>query len=140
AGAKPGPVCYRQGGTKPTVTDASVALGHIDPDFFLGGRIKLDRPAAIEAIRKQVAEPLGMSVDEASWQIIALATEGMVQAMADITVAQGIDPANAVLIGGGGAAGLNSTFIARRLGCKSLVIPETGAALSAAGAMMSPLI
>ncbi|QFQ89102.1 hydantoinase/oxoprolinase family protein [Paracoccus kondratievae] len=140
AGAKPGPVCYRQGGTKPTVTDASVALGHIDPDFFLGGRIKLDRPAAIEAIRKQVAEPLGMSVDEASWQIIALATEGMVQAIADITVAQGIDPANAVLIGGGGAAGLNSTFIARRLGCKSLVIPETGAALSAAGAMMSPLI
>lgn len=140
AGAKPGPVCYQLGGTKPTVTDASVALGYIDPDFFLGGRIKLDRAAAIEAIRTQVAEPLGMSVDEASWQIIALATEGMVQAIADITVAQGIDPAGAVLIGGGGAAGLNSTFIARRLGCKSLVIPETGAALSAAGAMMSPLI
>jgi N-methylhydantoinase A len=64
----------------------------------------------------------------------------MVQAITDITVAQGIDPAGSTLIGGGGAAGLNSTFVARRLGCKNLIIPETGAALSAAGAMMSDLV
>jgi len=140
AGANPGPVCYGRGGTLPTVTDASVALGYVDPDFFLGGAIRLDRPASVAAIKQHVADPLGFSVEEAAWRIIELATENMVQAIADITVAQGIDPGGAVLIGGGGAAGLNSTFIARRLGCKALIIPETGAALSAAGAMMSDLV
>ncbi|MDA5194398.1 hydantoinase/oxoprolinase family protein [Govanella unica] len=139
AGAQPGPVCYGRGGTLPTVTDASVVLGYLDPDFFLGGAMKLDREAAARAIEIHVAQPLQVSVEEAAWNIIHLSTENMVQAIADITVAQGIDPAGAVLIGGGGAAGLNSTFIARRLGCHQLVIPETGAALSAAGAMMSDL-
>jgi len=140
AGAVPGPACYGRGGVLPTVTDAALALGYIDADFFLGGAIKLDRQASIDAIQRHVAAPLGLDVDEASWRIIELATENMVQAIADITVAQGIDPSNAVLVGGGGAAGLNSTFVARRLGCRSLVIPETGAALSAAGAMMSQLV
>ncbi len=140
AGAVPGPVCYGRGGSKPTVTDASVALGYVDPDFFLGGAIKLDRSGAIAAIEQHVAQPLDVSIEEAAWRILELATENMVQAIADITVAQGIDPTDAVLIGGGGAAGLNSTFVARRLGCKALIIPETGAALSAAGAMMSDLV
>lgn len=137
AGAVPGPVCYGRGGTAPTVTDATVVLGYLDPDFFLGGAMKLDREAARQAVEGHIARPLGLSVEEAAWNIINLATENMVQAIADITVAQGIDPAGAVLVGGGGAAGLNSTFIARRLGCDTLLIPETGAALSAAGAMMS---
>ncbi len=137
AGAVPGPVCYGNGGTEPTVTDATVVLGYLDPDFFLGGAMKLDRDAAYRVVAEKVAKPLGLAVEEAAWNIIHLATENMVQAIADITVAQGIDPTGAVLIGGGGAAGLNSTFIARRLGCDTLLIPETGAALSAAGAMMS---
>lgn len=137
AGSVPGPVCYGKGGTAPTVTDATMVLGYLDPDFFLGGAMKLDREASLQAVRSKVADPLGVSVEEAAWNIVQLATENMVQAIADITVAQGIDPAGAVLIGGGGAAGLNSTFIARRLGCDTLIIPETGAALSAAGAMMS---
>ena len=140
AGAMPGPACYGRGGALPTVTDAAVALGYIDPDFFLGGTIKLDRQASLDAIQQHVAAPLGLEIDDACWRIIELATENMVQAIADITVAQGIDPSSAVLVGGGGAAGLNSTFVARRLGCKALVIPETGAALSAAGAMMSQLV
>jgi N-methylhydantoinase A len=123
----------------PTVTDAAVVLGYVDPDFFLGGAIRLDRDAAVNAVAQHVAEPLGLGTEEAAWRILELATENMVQAIADITVAQGIDPATAALIGGGGAAGLNSTFIARRLGCPKLIIPETGAALSAAGAMMSDL-
>ncbi len=137
AGAVPGPVCYGRGGTLPTVTDAALVLGFLDPDFFLGGAMKLDRAGAEAAIREHVAEPLEVAVEDAAWSIIHLSTENMVQAIADITVAQGIDPARSVLIGGGGAAGLNSTFIARRLGCDRLIIPETGAALSAAGAMMS---
>lgn len=139
AGAQPGPVCYGRGGTEPTVTDAAVVLGYLDPDYFLGGAMQLDRAGAEAAIRERIATSLGLPVEDAAWKILELATENMVQAITDITVAQGIDPASAVLIGGGGATGLNSTFIARRLGCGRLIIPETGAALSAAGAMMSEL-
>lgn len=139
AGAVPGPVCYGRGGTHPTVTDASLVLGYIDPAFFLGGRMTLDLEGARAAIEREVAIPLGLSVDEAASSIIAVATENMVQAIVDITVNQGIDPGQAVLIGGGGAAGLNSVLIARRLASPKLVIPEVGAALSAAGAIMSDL-
>ncbi|MBB4631592.1 hydantoinase/oxoprolinase family protein [Sphingosinicella soli] len=139
AGAMPGPVCYQRGGTLPTVTDACVVLGYLDPDFFLGGKMKLDALGARRAIEAHIAAPLGVSLEEAAWSIVDLATEAMVQAIQDLVVNQGIDPARAVLIGGGGAAGLNSTFIARRLGCPRLLIPETGAAMSAAGAMMSDI-
>ncbi|HEY1145677.1 MAG TPA: hydantoinase/oxoprolinase family protein, partial [Allosphingosinicella sp.] len=128
AGSYPGPACYGRGGDRATVTDACVALGHIDPDFFLGGKMRLDADAAREAIARDVAAPLGIGIEEAAWSILDLATENMVQAIAELTVNQGIDPAEAVLIGGGGAAGLNSVFIARRLGCRRLLIPETGAA------------
>ncbi len=139
AGAVPGPACFMKGGTEPTLTDACLVLGYIDADYFLGGKMKLDVEAAKAAILSDVAEPLGMDLMEAAWSIVEVATENMVQAIADITVNQGIDPANAVLVGGGGAAGLNSVFISKRLGCKHLLIPDTGAALSAAGALISDL-
>lgn len=139
AGSTPGPVCYARGGSEPTLTDACVALGYVDPDYFLGGKMWLDREAARHAIKDRVADPLGMSVEEAAAAIVTLATENMASAIADITVNQGIDPRHSVLIGGGGAAGLNSIFIARRMNIPRLVIPEVGAALSAAGALMSEL-
>lgn len=139
AGAQPGPVCYGRGGIRATVTDAALVLGFIDPDFFLGGSISLDREAARQALARDVAEPLGMDVEQAASAVIELVTENMVQAIVDITVSQGVDPADAVLIGGGGAAGLNSLYIARRLGVKKLLVPETGATLSAAGALLSDL-
>ena len=139
AGAVPGPACYGGGGDKATLTDASVVLGYIDPNYFLGGTMKLDASASHKVIDEQVATPMGRTTKEAAAAVVEVATENMVQAIADITVNQGIDPVDAVLLGGGGAAGLNSTFIARRLGCKKVVIPEIGAALSAAGALMSDL-
>ena len=139
AGAAPGPVCYGRGGTRVTVSDASLALGHLDAEFFLGGKMRLDRTAAEAAIEVQIAQPLGLDVTQAAAAILAVATENMAQAIVDITVNQGIDPREAVLIGGGGAAGLNSVQIARRLGCRRLLIPDVGAALSAAGALMSDL-
>lgn len=139
AGAQPGPVCYARGGSQPTVTDAALALGFIDPAFFLGGAVTLDRDAANEAIDEHVAKPLGFTVEKAATAIIEVVTENMVQAIVDITVAQGVDPVDAVLIGGGGAAGLNSLYIARRLGVPRLLVPETGATLSAAGALLSDL-
>ncbi|QIG52432.1 hydantoinase/oxoprolinase family protein [Nordella sp. HKS 07] len=140
AGAVPGPAAYGRGGTRPTVTDASVALGIIDPLHFLGGRMKLDREAAEAAIQRDVASPLGQSVEAAADAIIELATEHMVQAILDITVNQGIDPREAAFVAGGGAAGLNCVAIGRRLGCRTVLVPETGAALAAAGALVSDLV
>jgi N-methylhydantoinase A len=139
AGAVPGPACYGQGGDKPTVTDAALVLGYLDPEFFLGGAMALDVDAARQALDGDVAQPMGLSLEDAAAAVISIATENMVQAIMDITVNQGIDPREAMLIGGGGAAGLNSIAIARRLGCPRAIIPEVGAALSAAGAMMSDL-
>ena len=139
AGAVPGPACYGQGGDKPTVTDAALALGYLDPAFFLGGAMSLDTEAARTALERDVAKPMDLSLEDAAAAVISIATENMVQAIMDITVNQGIDPREAMLIGGGGAAGLNSIAIARRLGCPRAIIPEVGAALSAAGAMMSDL-
>ncbi|MBV9633748.1 MAG: hydantoinase/oxoprolinase family protein [Methylobacteriaceae bacterium] len=139
AGAVPGPACYGLGGTKPTLTDAALVLGIIDPLFFLGGSMKLDIKAAAAAIERDVAKPLATSVPEAAHAIFALATENMVQAIMDITVNQGIDPNKAVLVGGGGAAGLNMVAIGRRLDVAAVVVPRVGAALSAAGALLSDL-
>ena len=139
AGAVPGPVCYGKAGTLPTVTDAALVLGYIDPDFFLGGTIRLDAAAARAALHQHVAAPLALGVDVAAMAVIQVVTENMVQAITDITVNQGIDPAQAVLVGGGGGAGINSVLVARRLGSRRLLIPEVGAALSAAGAMMADL-
>lgn len=139
AGSTPGPVCYGRGGTRPTVTDAAVALGYIDPAFFLGGQMSLALQAARDAIQADVAGPLGLSIEEAALSILDLTTEGMVNAIEDITVKQGIDPQETVMIGGGGAAGINAVLIARRLRCDTIIFPDDGAALSAAGAMMSEL-
>jgi len=139
AGAVPGPVCYRRGGTRPTMTDAAVALGFIDAEFFLGGKMSLDKQGAIDAIKRDVADPLKCDVETAAEAIMSLATEHMVQAIMDITVNQGIDPSEATFVAGGGAAGLNCVAIARRLGCRRVLVTDAGAALSASGALISDL-
>jgi len=139
AGAAPGPACYGLGGTQPTLTDACVVLGYVDPKFFLGGSMKLNADLSRRAVQTGVSDLLNISLEEAAIATVDVATENMVQAIADITINQGIDPAGATLVGGGGAAGLNAVFIARRLGCNTVVIPDTGPALSAAGALMSEL-
>jgi len=139
AGADPGPAAYGRGAGHATLTDACLVLGYLDPKYFLGGLRPLDLDAAREAIESNVAAPLGRGVEEAAVAIVQIATENMVQAIEDITVNQGLDPSSAVLIGGGGAAGLNSAWIAQRLGVRELLVPEMGPALSACGALMSEL-
>ena len=99
----------------------------------------LDLAAARTALEADVARPLGLGLEDAAHAVVELATEKMVAAIEEITVNQGIDAAGAVLVGGGGAAGLNTVAVGRRLGCAAVLIPETGAALSAAGALMSDL-
>jgi N-methylhydantoinase A len=139
AGADPGPACYASGGTRPTLTDACLLLGLLDADYFLGGRTHLQLDPAREAVTRDVAEPLGLDVRDAAAAILQVATERMVSAIEEITIHQGIDPRQAVLVGGGGAAGFNSVAIATLLGCPEVVIPAVGPALSAAGALISDL-
>lgn len=136
AGADPGPAAYGRGGTSPTVTDAAIVLGYVDANHFLGGAMPLDASAAAAAIEQHVADPLGVTSQEAAAAIVALATEQMVQAIDMITVAQGVDPRAAVLVGGGGAAGLNAVSIARRLGIQRVIIPDAGSTMSAVGALL----
>ncbi len=139
AGASPGPVCWGRGGTRPTVTDACLVLGYIDPDYFLGGAMQIQAQPAADAIMNDVGRPLQLGLDEAADAIFRLACERMVTAIEDLTLNQGIDPRQAVMIGGGGGAGLYSALIARRLGVDRVIIPEVSAALSAAGALLSDL-
>lgn len=139
AGSDPGPACYGRGGTRATVTDAAVVLGYLDPATFSSGAMPLDADLALAAVTRDVAEPLGLDPIAAAAAVLDLTTEQMVRAIEEITLQQGIDPADAVLVGGGGAAGLNAAAVAKRLGCRTLVVPAVGAALAAAGALMSDL-
>ena len=139
AGSEPGPACYRRGGARPTVTDAALTLGFIDPDYFLGGQMKLDTGAAHQVLEREIGGALDLDRHQAASAVLTVGTENMIGAIEDVTINQGIDPRDAVLVGGGGAAGLNSAKIARRLGCAKVIIPDVGAALSAAGGHISEL-
>lgn len=139
AGADPGPACWCRGGTEPTVTDACVVLGYIAPDYFLGGTIAIDATAAEDAIRRVVADPLAVGTEEAAAGILELACERMAAGIENVTLKQGVDSRSAVMIAGGGGAGLYAVPIARRLGIRTVVIPPVSAALSAAGALLSDL-
>ena len=139
AGASPGPACYGLGGSLPTVTDAALVLGYLDSDYFLGGEMKLDVDAAKLALEREVAARLGLGLKDAAAAVLTVVTENMARTIEELTIRQGIDPRAAVMVGGGGAAGLNAVAIARRLGCRVVIIPEVAAALSATGALMSEL-
>jgi len=138
AGARPGPACYGQGGHAPTVTDAALVLGYIDPDYFLGGRMRLDVAAARAALAT-IAEPLGLAVEAAAYSVFAVSNETMINAIKDITVAEGIDPGEAVIIAGGGAAGFGIVPIARELKCRTVIVPRTASVLSACGMQFSEI-
>ena len=140
AGAEPGPACYGHGGTDATVTDAAVVLGYIDPAYFLGGKLALDAAAARRAIEESVATPLGFSVERAAWAILAVANEHMVGAVREITINQGIDPRESIVIAGGGAGGLTMAKIAEELGCDRVLVPQTAAALSATGGLLGDIV
>jgi len=140
AGASPGPVAYGLGGELPTVTDAATVLGYLDPDSFLGGRMTLHVDAAREAIREHVAEPLGLEVDAAASGILRLAAEAMVSAIKDVTINQGVDPRESVMVSGGGAGGLNIANIARELECDSVLVPSFAGVMSAWGGHRSDIV
>ncbi|MCI6285086.1 hydantoinase/oxoprolinase family protein [Selenomonas sp.] len=140
AGSVPGPACYNRGGTLPTVTDANCVLGYLNPDFFNDGRMKLYPELAREAIKKHVAEPLGITVMEAAYSIWATVNVNMIAAIKDITIWQGIDPRSYAMVAGGGACGLHAIALAEGLEMQRLLIPRTAGGLSAAGGLFSDIV
>jgi N-methylhydantoinase A len=139
AGADPGPVAYGRGGERATVTDACLVLGYLDPDYFLGGAMPLDRAGARAAVEREVAQPLGVSVEDAAIAILDVAIANMVNAVDEVALSYGVDARSAVLVSGGGSGGFYAAQIARRLGIERVVIPEATAALSAVGMLVSDL-
>lgn len=139
AGADPGPACYKRGGREPTVTDAAVVLGYIDPESFLGGRMALDADAARRVIG-QIADELELTPEGAAAAILAVANEHMVTAVQDITVNEGVDPREAAVVAGGGASGLSIVPFLAELGSSVAIVPRTAGALSATGAQFSDVV
>jgi N-methylhydantoinase A len=139
AGADPGPACYGRGGRRPTVTDAGCVLGYLDPENFNGGRMRLDVPAARSAL-EPLARELGKSVEDAAAGVLTVASEHMVAAIKEITINEGVDPRDSLLLAGGGAAGLNIVPIARELGCVRVLLPRMAGALSACGAQYTDIV
>jgi N-methylhydantoinase A len=138
AGARPGPACYGQGGTEPTVTDANVVLGLVDPDYFLGGRMKLRRDLA-EAAVDTIAARIGVSREEAAFAIYTTSNHNMVAAIEEITVREGINPRESFFVCGGGATALHISDMAEILGLKRYMIPRFMAGLSAFGGLISDI-
>jgi N-methylhydantoinase A len=139
ARADPGPACYGLGGTRPTVTDSALALGYIDPDRFLGGKMKLDLAAAESAVQG-LADALGIGLREAAHAVLSIANERMIAAIGELTVNEGVDPRDSTLVAGGGAAGLTILAIARELGCREVLIPRAAGVLSAFGGQHSDIV
>lgn len=137
AGSDPGPACYGGGGTMPTVTDAHAVIGTLDPDYALGGTVRLDVEAARAAIRRAVAEPLEISVEEAAEAILRIANANMSDALRRISVACGHDPRRFALVGLGGAGPMHSCAIADELGVPKVVVPRHPGVTAALGLLLS---
>lgn len=139
AGSMPGPACYGRGGSEPTVTDANLLLGRLDPDHFLGGEMKLDKEAAEFTLSKQVAEPLGLGLVEAADGILRIAVTAMSYAVRAVTTERGLDVGKFTMIVYGGAGPLHASDIAREIGIKRVKIPFSPGHFSAYGMLFSDL-
>lgn len=139
AGASPGPACYCRGGTRPTITDAHVVRGSIQPDAFLGGRMKIDPALAYRAL-EPIARHFGISVEEAADSAVEIANANIVRAIQVISTERGIDPRDSVLVPYGGAGPLHAVQVARELGIRKVVVPPNSGVISAYGLLASDFV
>ncbi|GAB7550418.1 hydantoinase/oxoprolinase family protein [Cupriavidus sp. SK-3] len=139
AGSEPGPACYGRGGELPTVTDASVVLGYIDPTYFAGGALTLDPKLAYEAIRLNIAEPLGISVTAAALGIHRVVNAQMAEGTRLVSVKQGVDPRKFALLPLGGGGGIHAVSIAEELGMTRVLVPKNPGVLAAYGLLSAPI-
>jgi N-methylhydantoinase A len=133
AGADPGPACYRKGGQEPTVTDAQMVLGRLDPDQMLGGKLQLDPELAHRVIQTKIANPLGLSVTDAALGIIKVINSNMALAIRSNSVARGIDPREFALVAFGGAGPLHGVALAEAVAAKEVIIPVAPGITAAMG-------
>ena len=139
AGAEPGPACYPRGGEAPTVTDADLTLGWLNPDYFLGGKVRLDPSAAAAAIAQKVAEPLGLDLIAAANGIVKIVNSQMVEALRLVTVSRGEDPRQYVLVAFGGAGPAHAAQLAEELKIPRVLVPPFPGLASAMGLLVSDL-
>jgi len=139
AGAAPGPACYGKGGVEPTVTDANLIAGRIDPEYFLGSGIRLQRDRAAAAIMEQIGNPLGLSLEDAVMGILSIANFNMSLSVRAVSVEKGYDPRDCVLVPSGGGGALHAMAIARELAVPRVIIPPMPAHFSALGMLMADL-
>ncbi|MGE0716696.1 MAG: hydantoinase/oxoprolinase family protein, partial [Alphaproteobacteria bacterium] len=133
AGSDPGPACYGRGGKRATVTDASLVLGYLDPNFFAGGRVRLDADLARRAVEETIAKPLGLGIEEAALGIHRVVNAQMVEGIRLVSIRQGMDPREFSLVALGGAGPLHATALSTDLNIADVVIPRHPGVLSAAG-------
>ncbi len=139
SGADPGPVSYGRGGVDPTVTDANLVLGYLDPNYFLGGNMSLDMERARSAIAEKIADPLNMSVEQAAWGIHQIANENMANAARVHALERGKDPRRFPLFAFGGAGPVHAYRIALSLGSPELLAPLGAGVMSTVGFLSAPL-
>lgn len=137
AGADPGPMCYGRGGTRPTVTDANVVLGYISPDWFNAGAMSLDSDAAHRGIADAIAEPLGVTPEEAAWGVHLIATGNMENALRLVSVERGRDPRKYAMVAFGGAGPLHAARLARNVGIPAVIVPAGAGVGSAIGLLQA---
>ncbi len=137
AGASPGPACYGQGGTEPTITDANLVLGYLNPKYFIGGRITIDPRLSEQAISKCVAEPLGMNFQDAVLGIIRVVNVNMEVGLRLSFVEKGLDPRKFALVAFGGAGPLHASRVARNMGIPKVIVPAYPGISSAMGLLQT---
>ena len=139
AGSFPGPACYGRGGTRPTVTDADLTLGFLNPEYFLSGRMRLDAEASRQAIARHIAEPLGLSLLDAAAGIREVADQQMADLLRQSTLERGYDPRDFCLFAYGGAGPVHASAFAREAGVRSVVIPVSAPVFSAQGILSADM-
>ena len=139
AGAAPGPACYGKGGLDPTVTDANLIAGRIDPEYFLGSGIRLQRDKAAQAVTEKIGKPLNLSLEEAALGILTIANFNMSLSVRAVSVEKGYDPRDCVLVPSGGGGALHAIAIARELSVPRVIIPPMPAHFSALGMLLADL-
>ncbi len=137
AGADPGPACYNKGGNDPTVSDANLVLGYLNPDGLIGGKLPLNYKNAFNSIEEKIAKPLNLSVEKAAYGIFTIVNNNMMNGIRRVSVDRGYDPRDFVLVAAGGATGAHITALASEMGINTVIVSKLSSGLCAYGQIIS---
>ena len=137
AGADPGPACYNKGGNDPTVSDANLVLGYLNPEGLIGGKLPLNYENAFKSIEEKIAKPLNLSVEKAAYGMFTIVNSNMVNGIRRVSVERGYDPRDFVLVAAGGATGAHITALASEMGINTVIVSKLSSGLCAYGQIIS---